>query len=209
MLNKRYILSLLSAAVLFSCTRSSQPVASTESVMQAEETVTVEGNSSATALEAEASAEEDVVAEKVKWISIEQAVERLKKEPRKVVIDVYTDWCGWCKKMDKETFTDPRVVRLINKHYYAVKLDAEGKDPITLNGHTYTFKPEYRANELAVALLQGQMSFPTTVYLDEKMNMLAPVPGYLDANNFSRILRYFGENHHKNMNFQEFEKSAK
>ena len=131
----------------------------------------------------------------------------MKKEPRKLVIDVYTDWCGWCKKMDKDTFTDPKVVAMVNKHFYAVKLDAEGKEPITLHGQTFNYNSKYRSHELAVALLNGQMSYPTTVYLDEEMKMLSPVPGYLDANNFYKILRYFGENHHKSMNFQEFEKS--
>src|SRR5690606_5785974 len=89
----------------------------------------------------------------INWMTMEEAAAKIKKQPRKVFIDVYTDWCGWCKKMDKSTFTDPAVVAYINKNYYAVKLDAEGKKPITLNGHTYTFKEEYRAHELAIALL--------------------------------------------------------
>lgn len=137
---------------------------------------------------------------------MEEAEAKIKKQPRKVVIDVYTDWCGWCKKMDKSTYTDPAVVEYINKNFYAVKLNAEGKDPITLGGHTYTYNPQYRAHELAVALLQGQMSFPTTVYLDERFNMLTPVPGYLDAPTFTKIMTYFGGNHHKNMSWPEYEK---
>ncbi|MCP2045111.1 thioredoxin fold domain-containing protein [Pontibacter sp. HSC-36F09] len=141
---------------------------------------------------------------KINWISMEEAAEKIKKQPRKVVIDVYTDWCGWCKKMDKSTFTDPAVVAYINRNYYAVKLDAEGKNPITLNGHTYTYQEQYRAHELAVALLQGQMSYPTTVYLDEKFNMLTPVPGYLDATTFHQVLTYFGDNHHKSKTWEEY-----
>lgn len=148
-------------------------------------------------------------AAKIQWLTIEQAEEKLKQEPRKVLVDVYTDWCGWCKKMDKDTFTDPEVVVHINKNFYAVKLDAEGKKPITIKGQTFNFKPDYKAHELAVALLNGQMNFPTTVFLDEQFNMLTPVPGYLDAKNMSQILKYFGENHHQKMNWQEFEKKAK
>ena len=198
MLKHLTILLILALSILASCTKNTPATTSANSNAEATEKVT------SAAPEATATAAKP--AEKIKWMTIEQAAERIKQEPRKVVIDVYTDWCGWCKKMDKDTFTDPEVAALVNKHYYAVKLDAEGKDPITLNGHTYTFKPEYRSHELAVALLQGQMSYPTTVYLDEKFNMLAPVPGYLDAKNFSKILRYFGENHHKQMNFQEYSK---
>ncbi|WP_026236324.1 thioredoxin family protein [Pontibacter roseus] len=143
---------------------------------------------------------------KINWLTMEEAEAKIKKQPRKVIIDVYTDWCGWCKKMDKSTFTDPAVVDYINKHYYAVKLDAEGKAPITVGGKTYTYNQQYRSHELAVALLQGQMSYPTTVYLDEQFNMLTPVPGYLDAPTLTKILTYFGGNHHKSMTWQEFGK---
>lgn len=146
------------------------------------------------------------VAENIEWLTIEEAEKRLKKEPRKLLVDVYTDWCGWCKKMDKDTFTDPEVAAIINKHFYAVKLDAEGQQPITIKGQTFTFKPEYKSHELAIALLNGQMSYPSTVFLDEQMNMLSPVPGYIQANNMSKILRYFGENHHQKMTWQEYEK---
>lgn len=143
---------------------------------------------------------------KIQWLTIDQAEEKLRQEPRKVLIDVYTDWCGWCKKMDKDTFTDPEVVAHINKNFYAVKLDAEGEKPITLKGRTFALKADYKAHELAVALLNGQMSFPTTVFLDEELNMLTPVPGYLDAKNMSQILKYFGEDYHLKMTWPEFEK---
>jgi thioredoxin-related protein len=145
-------------------------------------------------------------AETIKWLTMEEAEAKIKKEPRKIFVDVYTDWCGWCKKMDKDTFSDPEIAAYVNKHYYAVKLDAEGKKPITVRGHTYTFKPEYKSHELALALLNGQMSYPTTVYLDEQMNMLSPIPGYLDKAMFTKIIRYFGDNHHKTMTWKEYEK---
>lgn len=193
------ILPVLVSLLLVSCVKTTPITAQKDGSSSSDQTITASAGTTAAA---------EKPAEKIKWLTIEQAAERIKKEPRKVMIDVYTDWCGWCKKMDKDTFTDPEVIALMNKYYYAVKLDAEGKAPITLNDHTYTFKPDYRSHELAVALLQGQMSYPTTVYLDEKFNMLAPVPGYLNAKNFAKVLRYFGENHHKTMNWKEYEKKT-
>ncbi|CAN5914983.1 hypothetical protein BH24BAC1_BH24BAC1_32880 [soil metagenome] len=145
----------------------------------------------------------------IQWLSFEEAVEKNKKEPRKIFIDVYTDWCGWCKKMDKDTFSQPEIARYVNKHFYAVKLDAEGKKPITFNGHTYNYNSEYRSHELAVALLQGKMSYPTTVYLDEKFHLLSPVPGYLTVDVFSKIIRYYGEDHYKKTPWDKFEAQAK
>ena len=140
----------------------------------------------------------------VEWISIEEAAKRNQKNPRKIFIDVYTDWCGWCKKMDRDTFANPKIAEYLNKHYYAVKLDAEGKAPITLNGTTYTFKPENRSHDLAIQLLQGKMSYPTMVYLDENFNMLSPVPGSLNAEQFDKVIRFYGDNHYKTRSFQDF-----
>lgn len=150
--------------------------------------------------------EQSAKAASINWLTMEEAAAKIKQEPRKVLIDVYTDWCGWCRKMNKGTYTDPQIVEFINKNFYAVKFDAESKKPVTLNGHTYQYNSEYRSHELAVALLQGQMSYPTTVYLNEKMEMLSPVPGYMEAKDFSKIMRYFGEDHYKSVSWKEFEK---
>jgi thioredoxin-related protein len=145
----------------------------------------------------------------IKWVTLEEAAALSKKEPRKIFIDVYTDWCGWCKKMDQSTFTDPAVADYVNKKYYAVKLNAEGRDPITINGKTYQYNAQMRAHEAALALLSGKMSYPSTVYLDEKMAILSPVPGYLEAPMLKNILTYFGENHHKQKTFAEYTAAAK
>lgn len=151
-------------------------------------------------------AQKKTKAEKIEWLTIEEAVKRMEKEPRKVVIDIYTDWCGWCRKMDQSTFTDPEVAAYVNKNYYAVKLNAESKEPITVMNKTYNYNQEYKVHELAVAFLNGQMSYPSTVYLDEQLRILSPVPGYLDAPTFSKILRFFGDDNHKKMSWQEYEK---
>ena len=107
MLKKIAILPALTLAVLSGCSPATSPLADAATEKPSDVVL-----ASATL--------NNKPAEGIKWLTIEQAAERMKKEPRKIVIDVYTDWCGWCKKMDKNTFTDPKVVALVNKDYYAV-----------------------------------------------------------------------------------------
>ena len=142
----------------------------------------------------------------IQWITFEEAEKQMKEQPKKVFIDVYTNWCGWCKKMDATTFKDPQITDYINKNYYAIKFNAETRDTIIINNTLYIYKPENRANQLAIALLNGKLSYPTTVYLDESFNMLSPVPGYLASDVLLKILKYFGENHHKTVSWEDYQK---
>lgn len=146
-------------------------------------------------------------------MSWEEAVERVSsdKKPKKIFIDVYTDWCGWCKKMDKETFQNPEVATYMNENFYMVKFDAEQKDPVTYQGKTYKYVPSGRRgyHELAAALLQGRMSYPTVVFLDETMNMLSPVPGYQKPEPFLEIAKYFGDDIYKEKDWKTYSGQAR
>lgn len=158
-------------------------------------------------------------AQEIKWISFEEMFEAQKKEPRKVIIDAYTHWCGWCKKMDKETFTNKEVVEYINKNYYAIKFNAEGNKYINFKGHKFTnpgFKLEREygrntAHQLATYLRIN--SFPTIVYLDENANLIAPIPGYKDVNGIEFFLKLFATNKYKEITdqaaYNEYVKSFK
>ncbi len=139
-----------------------------------------------------------VNAQEVTWLSWTEATKLVEtdKNPKKVFVDVYTDWCGWCKKMDKDTFQNKEVAAYMEKNFYMVKLDGEGKKPIEYKGKTYKFVASGRNgyHELAAALMQGRMSYPTTIFLDEKMEVLSPVPGYQKPGPFLNIAKYFGDN---------------
>jgi thioredoxin-related protein len=135
---------------------------------------------------------------KINWMSLDQAFEAIKKEPRKIVVDVYTDWCGWCKVMDKNTFSDEKVANFVNKKYYAVKLNAEQAGEIKIGDKKYTYP------QIASELLQGRMSYPTIVYLDEKFNMIQPIPGYQDAKAFHQVITFLGDNHYKKIDFEKY-----
>ncbi len=154
-----------------------------------------------------------IQAQEVNWISWNEAVEMSTSadSPKKVFIDVYTDWCGWCKKMDKDTFQNPEVAKYMNDNFYMVKLDGEGKEPIEFRGKTYKYVPSGRRgyHELAAALLQGRLSYPTVVFMDEDLNVLSPVPGYQKPEPFLNIARYFGDNIYKDTDWKTYSAQGK
>lgn len=142
-------------------------------------------------------------------MTIEEAEAAAQKEPRKIVIDVYTDWCGWCKKMDKDTFQNEKIAEYVNEHYYAVKFNAEQKDSIVFQGQTFKFVPQGRRgyHELAAALLNGRMSYPNIVYLDEDLKMIQPIPGYMAPQQFEEVIKFIGGDHYKTTPFETYKKT--
>ena len=149
-----------------------------------------------------------LTAQQVQWVSWHEAVTLSKTDanPKKIFVDVYTDWCGWGKKMDKETFQNTEVAAYMAQNFYMVKMDAEGKEPIEYDGRTFKFVPQGRRgyHELAAALLQGKMSYPTVIFLDEKLKMLSPVPGYQKVEPFLQIARYFGDDIYKDKDWKSY-----
>lgn len=147
----------------------------------------------------------------VKWLTIEQAIEKSKTQKKPIFIDVYTTWCGWCKVMDKNTFSDPLVAKQLNENFYPVKFDGEQKEDVLFNGTTYKYVGSGNRgyHQLAAALLNNQLSYPTVVFLDENFNLLLPLPGYRKAPEFLPIATYIGEGHFKKIAWQEFEKQYK
>ena len=131
----------------------------------------------------------------IKWLTWDQAMQAYAREPKKMVIDVYTDWCGWCKRMDQTTFADSGVGRLVNEDFYAVKLNAEHQGPLSFNGKTYQFENDGKrgVHGLAKHLLRGRMGYPTVVFLNKKAEIIQAIPGYMPADEFKRVLRYFGD----------------
>lgn len=152
-------------------------------------------------------------AQEVNWLSIEEAMNLAQTEgsPKKIFIDVYTDWCGWCKRMDKDTFQNAEVALYMSENFYMVKLDGEGKEPIEFKGKTYNYVPSGRRgyHELAAALLKGRLSYPTVVFMDEDLNLLTPVPGYQKPGPFLNIARFFGDDIYKEKDWQTYSAQGK
>ncbi len=161
--------------------------------------------------------EDTTTGKNVKWMTFEEAVEATTKakmagqKPKKIFMDIYTDWCGWCKKMDKETFEHPEIAAYLNQNFYPVKFNAEQKDSIQFAGRSFKFVPNGRRgyHELAAALLEGRMSYPTVVFAHFNQNnfeLLQRIPGYLDIPTFAMIMVYLAEEHYKNTPWEDFQK---
>ncbi len=148
----------------------------------------------------------------VKWITIEKALELNKASQKPILLDFYTDWCGWCKHMMKTTYSEADLAEYINTYFYPVKFNAEGKDTITYLGQVY--KPTSAApkapHEFAIMMLQGSLSYPTTLFIsgyepaknEFLLNMRAA--GYLDRIKIEPMLVFTVENVFRNSNFEDF-----
>lgn len=115
--------------------------------------------------------------ESIQWMKFEEAIAANAKSPKMILVDVYTDWCGWCKKMDKDTFTDPRVVAHFKKNFYAVKLNAEDtKRSFPFMGKTFT--------EAEMAASMRVNSYPNFVVIEPGLQNIAQLPGYREPEAF-------------------------
>lgn len=137
--------------------------------------------------------------ETIKWYTWEEGMMKADEESKKIFVDLYTDWCGWCKKMDKATFQNPLVVEYINKHYVAIKFNAEQKTEIDFNNKTHKYIKGGRRgyHNLAAELTNGKLSYPTVVFMDEEKKVIQAIRGFLDVPTFDPIMRYFAEDFHK------------
>lgn len=147
----------------------------------------------------------------INWMTWKEVQEAQKKEPRKVFVDAYTSWCGWCKRMDATTFANPEIVKYVNKNFYAIKFDAETKEIIRFKNKDYKYVAQGNKgyNELAAEILNGQMSYPTSVYFDEGMNQIFPVPGYQDPKTFETVLYFVASNSYKTGTWEKFQADFK
>jgi thioredoxin-related protein len=147
--------------------------------------------------------------EQVNWLTIEQLNEAYAKEPKPIIIDLYTDWCGWCKVMDNNTYGNAKVAAYINKNYYAVKYNAESTDSLKFNNKVFKFNRQYRSNELAMYLTFGRLEYPTTVFLSSLEARPAPLSGYMKPKEIEAPLKFFGERANEKQTFVAFQKTMK
>ncbi|NNM22640.1 MAG: thioredoxin family protein [Flavobacteriaceae bacterium] len=143
-------------------------------------------------------------AQKVNWMTMDEALAAQQVVPKKIIMDVYTVWCGPCKLMDRETFGNKKVARFINENYYPVKFNAEGPEEITYDGFTYTnpnYQPERRGRNathfFADALrLQG---YPSIVFFEDNGKLIQSIPGFRSPKEIEIYLKMIANDDYKEL----------
>ena len=138
---------------------------------------------------------------RLQWFSFEKGVAEAKRTDKKMIVDVYTDWCSWCKRMDADTYSDAGVASYLQEKYVLVRLNAEAKTKQNYNGKQYT------EQELAGEF--GVSGYPTTLFFKPDGTGITAVPGYADAAQFKTILSYIAEDHYLNTKFEDYSKTKK
>ncbi len=130
------------------------------------------------------------------WKSFDAGLEQAKATHKKILVDVYTDWCKWCTKMDKEVYTDPKVREYLSNNFVIVKMNAEGNETVHFKGEA--FSPP----QLAAAF--GVTGYPATLFLKDDSDPITLLPGYMEAPMFLHVLSFIAENHYEKKQFNEY-----
>jgi thioredoxin-related protein len=148
-----------------------------------------------------------VFSQEIHWLTFPQMLEAYKKHPKRVIVDIYTDWCGWCKKLDKDVYENAVIAKYVNENFYAVKINAEKEGQIVFRGDTFNLVPHNGrklTHQLALNLMNNRSAYPTTALLDEKLNLYSSVPGYMEPKEFDAVLKYFVGGNHNHQTWEEF-----
>ncbi len=127
------------------------------------------------------------------------------------MVDVYTSWCGPCKMMSANTFGNETIAKYLNENFYPVKFNAETRDSVAFNGVVFKNKnPEGTkrpVHDFAISILDSKLMYPSIVFLNEKIQRIQVMQGYLTADKFEPIMKYFGSGSYKDTKYEDYQKT--
>jgi thioredoxin-related protein len=122
---------------------------------------------------------------RIVWRRWDDGLQEARRAGKPVLVDVFTDWCGWCKRMDRDVYSRADVREYLTAHFVTVKLDAESDEGARYEGRDLTSS--------MIAERFRVTSYPTTVFLGPSGQHIINVPGYVPPDRFLLVLRYIGE----------------
>lgn len=150
-----------------------------------------------------------VSAQKINWMSMNEAILAQEKQPKKIFVDVYTNWCGPCKLLDKNTFSNKDLATYVNTHFYPVKFNAEGEEPISMGDKKFgnpgydPAKASRRNSQHEFARFMGVRAYPTMLFIDSDGTLINRVPSYLTPRKLEVYLKLFATDAYKTVDTQE------
>lgn len=160
-------------------------------------------------LKAQAPAEE--LTGPTKWYTFAQAVELQKKNPKPIMVDVYTSWCGPCKMMSANTFGNPLIAKYLNENFYPVKFNAETFDSVMFNGYLFVNKnapgTPRPVHDFAISILDSKLVYPSIVFINENVQRIQVLTGYYQPAQFEPIMKFFGSGKYIGTSFDDFQKT--
>lgn len=146
----------------------------------------------------------------VNWITFDEAYKKCKKNPRPILVDIYTTWCGPCKMMSTQTFNNPEIAKYINDNFYAVKFDAESKDSVKFDKYVFvsTDPSNPKApHQFAASILDNQLAYPSIVFLSNQIQRLDVIKGFMPPKSFEPVLTYYGSGDYQKTKWEEYQKN--
>ena len=135
-----------------------------------------------------------------KWRTFDAGLAEARMTHKKVLVDVYTDWCKWCKKLDADTYSNSKVLAYLEKTYVPVKMNGEGMGKVAYK--------ELKGTETDLTRAFGVRGFPTIIFLDSDGEMITQIATYLDADRFLPVIKFIGDDKYKTMSFDDYTKGA-
>lgn len=130
------------------------------------------------------------------WNGFNDGLKRAKKEGKKILVDVYTDWCGWCKKMDRDVYANSKIVDYLGNRYIVIKLNAESKDTITYR--------EKKLTKIELTQAFGITGYPATIFMKPDGEPITKIPGYMAADKFIDVITFIGEDYYLSQKWEDY-----
>lgn len=156
-----------------------------------------------------------VMPPEVEWYAFDDGVTAAKSEGKHIMVDVYTDWCGWCKKLERETYADYAVRSILKESYVSVKLKGDSGKKLRVKGQsaqygTQTLLQFVSTDEPSISeqnLTRGVLriaGFPTILFLSPDGRMITKLPGFHDARSFVNIINFIKDDMYEVMSYNDY-----